>query len=268
MRINKGIIVGGAILIMIILLSFSAFFLAPKDPLEIDVINRLQPPSSQNLFGTDDYGRDVFSRVLFGGQASLRIGLVTVIMSTLCGAILGLLAGYFHIVDLIVMRLVDGLTAFPVIILALGIMAFMGQSEFNTILALTIVYLPSMTRIIRSSVLSIKGMEYIESARALGASNVRIMGVHIFPNTISPLIVQATLTFAYAILAEAGLSFLGLGTPPPAPSWGNMLSEARGVMEAAPWMMLFPGLFIFLTVLGLNILGDGLRDYFDPKMRI
>jgi len=266
--VNKGIKLGGIILIVIIVLSLFAPLIAQYDPLEIDVVNRLSPPSWEHPFGTDDFGRDIFSRVLYGGQTSLRIGLITVLTATVGGALIGLLAGYFRKVDLVVMRFVDGLTAFPVIILAMGIMAFMGQSELNTVMALTIVYIPSMTRVIRSSVLSIKGTEYIESARALGASSGRIMGMHIFPNTLSPLIVQATLIFAYAVLAEAGLSFLGLGTPPPAPSWGNILSEARGVMFAAPWMTIFPGLFIFFTVLGLNILGDGLRDHFDPRMKV
>jgi peptide/nickel transport system permease protein len=266
MRLNKGIIIGGSLLLIIIIATFAAPLLTSYDPLDINIANRLSSPSSHHIFGTDAYGRDLFSRVLFGGQSSFRIGLVTVALSTILGSILGMLTGYYHKVDLVVMRFIDGFMAFPVIILALAIMACLGQSELNTVLALTVVYIPGMTRIIRSAVFTVKGTEYIESARALGASNFRILFIDIFPNVTSPLIVQATQIFAYAVLAEAGLSFLGLGTPPPAPSWGNILSEARGLMDAAPWMTLFSGLFIFFTVLGLNLLGDGLRDKLDPKM--
>lgn len=266
MRLNFGIIIGGILLLLLICLTFLAPVVSSYEPLAIDVVNRLSPPSPEHPLGTDDYGRDLLSRVLYGGQASFRIGLITVGISTALGAILGMLSGYYHKLDIVLMRFADGLTAFPVLILALGIMAVLGQSSMNTVIALTIIYVPNMMRVVRSSVLSVKSTEYIEAARALGASDLRIMALHIFPNVISPLIVQATLIFGYAILAEATLSFLGMGTPPPAPSWGNILSEARTYMAVAPWMTLFPGFAIFLSVLGLNLLGDGLRDRFDPKM--
>lgn len=266
MRVNAGIIVGGLLLLLLICVIFLAPLITNHKPLSIDVVNRLAPPSTEHIFGTDDYGRDLFSRVLFGGQESFRIGLMTVLVSATLGTILGLLSGFYHKLDFVLMRLADGFTSFPVIILSLGIMAVLGQSSMNTIIALSIVYIPNMMRVVRSSTLSIKSIEYIEAAVALGASNIRILVVHIFPNVISPMIVQATLIFGYAIIAEATLSFLGLGTPPPAPSWGNILSEARTYIAVAPWMTLFPGLAILLSVLGLNILGDGLRDRFDPKM--
>lgn len=268
MRLNHGIILGGVILLLMICLTFFAPLITHQEPLGIDVLNRLSPPSAAHPMGTDDYGRDVLARVLYGGQASFRIGLVTVLISTALGTALGLLAGYYHQLDMLLMRIADGLTAFPVLILALGIMAVLGQSSLNTIIALTIIYVPNMMRVVRSCVLRIKCTEYTEAARALGASDARIMIIHIFPNVISPLIVQSTLIFGYAILAEATLSFLGMGTPPPAPSWGNILSEARTYMAVAPWMTLFPGFAIFLSVLGLNLLGDGLRDRFDPKMSV
>lgn len=267
MSLNKGIMIGSILLGIMLLTSIAASILSPYDPMFIQMDQRLLPPSSSHLFGTDEYGRDLFSRVLYGGQTSFKIGFLTVLSVMLFGLFFGMIAGYFRRLDQLIMRVADGLMAFPVIILALAIIASLGQTELNIVIALTIVYIPGMTRVIRSSVIAIKEMEYIESAKAIGASHWRILWIYIFPNTLSPLIVQATLTFAYAILAEAGMSFLGLGTPPPAPSWGNILSDARSIMGVAQWMTLFPGFSIFLTVLGLNILGDGLRDKFDPKMK-
>ncbi|MHB1652606.1 MAG: ABC transporter permease [Desulfitobacteriaceae bacterium] len=178
-----------------------------------------------------------------------------------------MIAGYFRIVDNWIMRIADGLMAFPSIVLAIAIMASIGPAKYNVVIAMTIVYIPRTTRIIRAAVIAVKELEYIEAARALGANDLRILIRYILPNCMSPLIVQASFTFAYAILAEAGLSFLGLGTPPPAPSLGNILSDSRSLMDSAPWMALFPGFAITLIVLGLNLLGDGLRDQLDPRMK-
>ena len=265
---NKSIVIGGTLLLIMLIAAAAAPWIAPADPLKLAVMDRLSPPSAQHWFGTDDYGRDVFSRVIYGTRISLEAGAYTAALTMVFGLILGMLAGYFKKLDHLIMRIADGMMAFPSLLLAIAIMAALGPSKFNVVIAMTIVYIPRTTRVIRSAVLSVKEYEYIEAARALGASHGRILIKYILPNSLSPLIVQTTFTFAYAILAEAGLSFLGLGTPPPAPSWGNILSDARNLMYSAPWLALFPGFAISLTVLGLNLLGDGLRDHLDPRMKI
>ena len=265
--LNNGIIIGGVIVLIIALLSLAAPLLTDFDPEMVDMTQKLLAPSDEHPFGTDNFGRDLFSRVLYGGRVSFKVGLLTVISTIILGLTLGMLAGYFRWADTVIMRVADGLMAFPVILLSLAIMAILGASQMNVIIALTVVYVPSMTRVVRGAIISIKKMDYIEAARASGASDLRIMLLYILPNVMSPVIVQATMTFAYAVLAEAGLSFLGMGTPPPAPSWGNILSESRSIMSVAPWMATCPGIAITLTVLGLNLLGDGLRDKFDPKLK-
>lgn len=264
---NKGIIIGAILLGVMLFLSLTAPFFTSYDPQAVKMEDRLQSPCREHPLGTDDYGRDLLSRVLYGGRVSFKVGLLTVVSTVIFGLFFGMLAGYFRAADQIIMRVADGLMAFPVIILSIAIMAVLGASQLNVIIALTVVYIPGMSRVIRASVISIKKTEYIEAARAIGASNFRILMLYILPNVLSPLIVQATMTFAYAVLAEAGLSFLGVGTPPPAPSWGNILADSRSIMSTAPWMALFPGIAITITVLGLNLLGDGLRDRFDPKMK-
>lgn len=264
---NGAILVGGILLAVMILASIFAPLLVSYAPNTGEVRDMLQGPSARHLLGTDNYGRDVLSRVLYGGRVSYKVGIATVALTVLLGTTIGLLAGYYKKVDAVVMRIVDGLTAFPAMVLALALMAVFGQSDANLILALTIVYVPGMTRVIRSSVMSIKYSEYVEAARAIGCTNLRILIQHILPNIISPLIVQATLVFGYAVLAEAGLSYLGLGTQPPMPSWGNMLNEGRNYMTTSPWLTVVPGIFIFLTVLALNVMGDGLRDLLDPKTK-
>ncbi|MCI8853074.1 MAG: ABC transporter permease [Lachnospiraceae bacterium] len=266
-ELNGGIIVGGLLLLIMILLSVLAPLLASYDPNMGEIREMLKGPCSGHILGTDNYGRDILSRVLYGGRVSYKVGITTVGMTIIFGTLVGLLAGYYWKIDAVVMRIVDGLTAFPAIVLAMSLMAVFGQSDSNLIFALTIVYIPGMTRVIRSSVMSVKHAEYVEAARAIGSSSPRILLRHILPNIISPLIVQATLVFGYAVLAEAGLSYLGMGTQPPTPSWGNMLNEGRNFMVSAPWLMVVPGVFNFLTVLALNILGDGLRDLLDPKTR-
>lgn len=267
LRLNSGIIMGGIIFLTLLFLSVGAPLFTSHDPLELNMKAINQAPSSIHLFGTDAYGRDVLSRCLYGGRVSFKVGVWSVCCTTVLGTFLGLWAGYFRKVDLVIMRVIDGLTAFPAIVLGMALIAVFGQDDWNLILALAIVYTPGMTRIVRSVVLSVKESEYIEAARAIGAKSLRIQLRHILPNIVSPLIVQATLIFGYAVLAEAGLSYLGLGTQPPNPSWGNILNEGKSSMVVAPWLTTIPGAFIFLTVLSLNLLGDGLRDRFDPKLK-
>jgi peptide/nickel transport system permease protein len=264
---NRSILVGGVILLIMTIMALAAPLITINDPLQVNVQDRLMPPEPAHWFGTDDFGRDLFTRVIYGTRISLEVGAYTVVLTMVIGLFFGLLAGYYKALDNWIMRIADGLMAFPSIVLAIAIMAALGPTKFNVIIAMTIVYIPRTIRIIRSAVMTVREFEYIEAARALGASDIRIIVRYILPNSLSPLIVQATFTFAYAILAEAGLSFLGVGTPPPAPSWGNILSDSRSMMDSAPWMALFPGFAIMITVLGLNMLGDGLRDQLDPRMK-
>jgi peptide/nickel transport system permease protein len=210
----------------------------------------------------------VLARVMFGARLSLGIGLATVAITAIAGTIVGLLAGYFRRLDDLLMRLMDAMMAFPAILLAVAITAALGPSGINAVLALGVVYVPRTARILRASVLVVREMEHVVAARALGASNLRIMLVHVLPYCMAPLVVQLTFVFAYAVLAEAALSFLGMGPPPPAPTWGNVIADGRDYLREAPWICLFPGIAISLTVLGLNLLGDGLRDLLDPRLKI
>lgn len=267
LRLNSGIVVGGCIFLILLILSLGAPLFTKLSPTTINTLEINNAPSAAHIFGTDAYGRDVFARCLYGGRVSFKVGVLTVLCTTLVGTILGLLAGYYQKLDIIIMRIMDGLTAFPALVLGMALISVFGQDDINLILALAIVYTPGMTKIVRASVLTIKSQDYIEAATALGARNRRIQFRHILPNIVSPLIVQATLVFGYAVLAEAGMSYLGLGTRPPAPSWGNILNEGKSVMLVAPWLTTIPGCFIFATVLSLNLLGDGLRDRFDPKLK-
>jgi len=265
---NRSIQIGGGITLLIILLAVFAPFIAPYPPIGMDIPSMLKPPSADHLFGTDEFGRDVLSRVIFGARISLRVGLSVSITTGIIGIGLGLLAGYFRRLDNPIMRFLDALMAIPSLLLALALVSIVGPSEGTAIAALTIAYTPRTARVIRGAVLSIKEQYYVESATALGAGTFRIMMQHILVNCIGPVIVQQSFIFAYAVLAEAMLSFLGVGPPPPAPSWGNIISEARGSMRIAPWIMFFPGTAISITVLGINMLGDGLRDVLDPKSRV
>jgi peptide/nickel transport system permease protein len=264
---QANIAIGGASVLLIVLLALLAPALARYDPQQIEVLSRLLPPSGQFWFGTDQQGRDIYSRVLFGARLSLSVGFSVALVTVLFGTLIGLIAGYYGRVSAVIMRVMDGMLAFPSIILAIGIMAARGASTANVVLALTIVGVPSLVRIVRSVVLSLRETQFVEAARAVGSADWRILYRHILPNTFSPLIVQATYIFAVAVLGEATLSFLGAGAPPDEPSWGVMLNESRSVLQQAPWAVFFPGAAITLTVFALNLLGDGLRDILDPQLR-
>ncbi len=260
---------GALILLCTVAVALFAGMIATHDPLMIDGSATFVAPGAKYYFGTDDLGRDVFSRVIYGARISLYVGIISVSIGTVTGALIGLLTGFAGgKVDLVVQRFVDVLMAFPGLVLALAIVAMLGQSLTNVIIAISIGLLPGPARVIRSAALSVKQNMYIEAARGIGCSNARILFRHIMPNCIAPFIILATAALAHAILVEASLSFLGVGTPPPTPSWGGMLSgSARKFAEKAPWLGIFPGVAISLAVFGFNLLGDALRDVLDPRLR-
>jgi len=265
---NKMAVLGLAIVLFVVLTSLAASFVAPFSPLKLSLRNRIQAPSDENFFGTDHFGRDIFSRVLYGGRVSLLVGVSSVALAAVVGIILGAVGGYFGgRIDYAIVLIMDALISFPVLLLAIGMMAVMGPGVKNIIVALALVFIPTYGRVVRGSVLSIRQKEYIEAARNAGSGHLKIIFLHVLPNTMAPLIVITTISVANAILIEAVLSFLGLGVPPPAPSWGNILSDGRNFISQAPWLTIFPGLAITLSVLGFNTLGDGLRDVLDPKLK-
>ncbi|MGJ3239801.1 MAG: ABC transporter permease [Anaerolineae bacterium] len=240
--------------------------LAPYDPLGMNFDGRFSPPTSEHLFGTDEFGRDMLSRILYGAQVSLKVGVIAVTLATLVGTTLGMIAGYGNrLADEVIMRGMDILFAFPAILLAIAVLAILGRGVENAMIAIGIVYIPIFARIARGEVLSVKNEEFVEVARALGANDFDILVRHILPNILAPIIVEISLSLSFAILAEAALSFFGLGTQPPDPSWGRMLSEGRAYFRQSIWMGIMPGLAIMFTVMGFNFLGDGLRDALDPK---
>jgi len=241
--------------------------LAPYGPEETHPNWKLFPPNEYFLLGTDEFGRDILSRIIFGARISLEVGLISVTLALLIGASTGLVAGFFGgWIDAITMRCMDVLFAFPAILLAIGIMAVLGTGIANAMLAIGIVYAPSFARLGRASVLSLKEMEFVQAARVLGLGELRILTQHVAPNVLAPMIVQVSFSLSTAILTEASLSFLGLGTPPSVPSWGSMLSSSRRYVELDPWPAIFPGAAIMLLVLGFNLFGDGLRDVLDPRL--
>jgi peptide/nickel transport system permease protein len=260
--------IGAAIIAILILAALIGPSLTPHEPNYMYFSDVFSPPSLTHPLGTDDFGRDTLSRIIYGARISLLVGIVAVGIAAPVGTILGMLAGYgTRFMDEAIMRVMDVLFAFPTILLALAIMAILGKGEVNAMIAIGIVYVPIFARIARSSVLSVKNEEFVTVARALGARDHEILASHIFPNILAPLIVEVSLSLSFAILAEAALSFFGLGTQPPDPSWGRMLSEGRDFFRQSAWMGIFPGLAIMLTVIGFNFLGDGLRDSLDPQMR-
>jgi peptide/nickel transport system permease protein len=259
----------GLVLFVLILLA-AAFvpMLSGADPNKLFMRARFAPPSWEHLFGTDNFGRSQLARVVHGARLSLYIGTSIVLVNAVFGTLLGALSGYFRRLDSPLMRLNDALMAFPAILLAIGVAAVLGRSTENVILALAIVYVPRTARIVRASVLVIREMDFVQAAVAAGAGHWRILRRHILPNAMAPLIVQLSFLFAYAVLAEATLSFLGLGAEPPTPTWGNIMAEGRQYMREAPWIIAIPGGALAITVLALNLLGDGLRDVLDPRLKI
>jgi peptide/nickel transport system permease protein len=263
---RKIVLVGTIIVVLTAAIGiFAPMFSA--DPGKMDVAGRLQPPGAAHWFGTDDLGRDVFARVVSGARLSIYVGVCVVAFALVLGLVAGLAAGYFRKLDNVIMRIMDGLMAFPAIILAIALMASLGPSVANVIVAIGVVYTPRVARVVRGSVLVVRENQYVEAAQALGISDIAIILRHVLPNCLSPVIVQGSFVFAAAVLTEAALSFLGVGVPPYVPSWGNSLSEGRLYLQQAPWLVLYPGAAIMVTILGLNLLGDGVRDMLDPKIR-
>lgn len=263
---NIFLIVGIVIVLTAIFIAVFCPIITKYDPLLVNVKERITAPTGQHKLGTDEMGRDVLSRMFFGVRASMIIGVSVAIISTVAGIIVGVIAGYYKKVDNVLMRILDGVMAFPSIIIAIALAGILGTGKINIIIALSVAYFPTMARIVRSSVLSLRDIEYVQSIKVLGASDAYIIIHHIIPNIISQIIVQMTFIFALAVFDEAALSYLGVGIRAPEPSLGGMVSDARKYMSVAPWTILYPGLMIAYIVLGLNLLGDGLRDYFDPKL--
>jgi len=265
---RRRIVLGAAIaLALVVLVSLLAGVLSGFDPNETAVAQRLAKPSAVHMLGTDELGRDLFTRIAFGGRYSLTIALLTALGSIVFGTIAGLVAGFFRRLDAPVMRVVDAMMSFPDILLAIALVGILGPSLINVVLALVLVYTPRVARVVRASTLVVRELLFVEAARAVGVSTVRILWRHVLPNLMSPILVQASFIFAYAILAEAALSFLGVGVPPEIPTWGTMVAGSQQYAHQALWIVLFPGLAIILTALSLQLLGDGIRDLLDPRLR-
>jgi peptide/nickel transport system permease protein len=260
--------VGLALFAIVVASAAFAPWISPSDPNKLAMRLRFLPPSWEHPFGTDNFGRSQLARVVYGAQLSLLIGVCVVLLNAVFGTLVGALSGYFRRLDNPLMRLNDALMAFPAVLLAIGVVSVLGRSTPNVILALGIVYVPRTARIVRSSVIVIRQMEYVQAAVAAGAGHWRILRRHILPNSMAPLIVQLSFLFAYAVLTEATLSFLGLGAEPPTPTWGNIMAEGRQYMREAAWIIAIPGAALAMTVMALNLLGDGLRDVLDPRLKI
>ncbi len=267
LRKNKAAVIGGILILLFILTAIIGPFLTPFEPNAQDVMNKLESPSAEHWFGTDHQGRDIFTRIIHGMGITLFVGFLSVFLGATFGVILGLVSGYYvGKTDAVIMRVMDVLLAFPGILLALAIVSVLGGSLMNVIIAVAVFSVPIFARIVRASTLTVRKLEYIDAIRALGANDFTIIFKHILPNIMSPIIVQATLNIATAVLSASGLSFLGMGAQPPTPEWGAMLSDGRNYLYDAPHVGLFPGIAIVIVVLAFNVLGDGLRDALDPKM--
>jgi peptide/nickel transport system permease protein len=267
MKLRANAFIGALLVGSVALMAFVSVVWTPSDPLKIAPRMRLQPPGGDFLLGSDEFGRDVLSRIMAGAGTSLLVAAATVLIALLLGVVVGLVAGYVRgWVDRILMVGNDALLAFPGMLLALGVMVIIGANKWGIVLALGLAYAPTAVRVVRGTVLSLREKEYIEASRVIGNSGWRTLFVHILPNCIAPLVVLATSMFGWVILSESALSFLGLGVPPPAPTWGNMLSSGRPYIESAAWLGIAPGVCIALTLLGINLLGDALRDWLDPRM--
>ncbi|MBB6098143.1 peptide/nickel transport system permease protein [Deinobacterium chartae] len=265
---SPGAMVGLVLVLLVVIAAVAAPWVAPYDPVAYRPVDRMQGPSFSHLLGTDLYGRDLFSRVVFGARVSLAVSVLSIGLALLLGGVLGALSGFFlGWLDTVIMRLTDILLAFPAILLAIALLAFLGGGFWNLTLAIAIAYAAPFARVTRAAVLRLRDTMFVEASTALGATPGRILWRHVLPNAAAPILVEVTLRLAYAILAEAALSFLGLGTQPPAPAWGQMIADGRPFLESNPWVSIGPGLAIMITVLGFNLLGDGLRDVLDPRLR-
>jgi peptide/nickel transport system permease protein len=256
---------GAVIFLFVALFALFGPLFSNGDPYAMTVTERLKAPDGVSPLGTDEFGRDLLTRIIYGARVSIGIGAAVTFLASILGLIIGVYASYYPILDHIVMRLCDGMSAIPGILLAIALMAVLGASAWNVVIALSIVYVPSAARVVRSSALVVKEAPFIEALKTQGAGDLRIIWRHIIPNVLSPLIIQASFVFAGALLSEASLSFLGAGIPAPAPSWGNILQAGKGVIHKAWWMVVFPGAMIIISVLSLTMLGDGLRDFLDPR---
>ena len=265
LRRHPTIVAGATLLLLVILAAILAPYVT-RDPILLEPINRLKAPSAEFWMGTDSLGRDVFARTVHGARISLLVGLTVAIISVFSGLVIGLLAGYFNRVDAVVMRVMDGVMAIPSILLAIALVALLGASVKVVIIAIAIPEIPRVTRLVRSVVLSVRDLPYVEAARSNGTRIAKLLRRHILPSTVAPLIVQGTFICASAILTEAGLSFLGAGTPPEIPTWGNMIASSRLYLQIAPWTIFAPGVCLAVVVLAVNLLGDGLRDRLDPRI--
>ena len=259
---------GLALFSVVLVLAVAAPWITDADPLKLSFRAKFQPPGAAWVFGTDNLGRSLWSRSVWGARLSVEIGVAVVLLNAVFGTLVGAVAGYFPRMDGVLMRVNDALMAFPAILLAIGITAVLGPGIENVILALAVVYVPRTARIVRASVLVLRETEYVQAAVAAGAGHWRILRTHVLPNAMAPLIVQLSFLFAYAVLTEATLSFLGLGAVPPTPTWGNIMAEGRQYMREAPWIITMPGVLLMLTAVGLNLVGDGLRDVLDPRLRV
>ena len=266
-RLRGNTLIGGTLVGLVAVTAITAAIWTPFNPLAVNLRAKLKPPSAMNWLGTDEFGRDVLSRIMAGAEASVTVAVLTVLFAVIAGALLGTVTGFLRgWTDRIIMAVNDALLAFPGILLALGLMVVVGASKYGIILALGLAYTPSVVRVVRGTVLSIREREYVEASRMIGNGEAYTMLRHVLPNCVAPVAVLATSMFGWVLLAESALSFLGLGVPPPAPTWGNMLASSRPYMESATWLGIAPGLCIALTLLGVNLLGDFLRDRLDPRM--
>ena len=265
---HRSFSIGFIIMLLLLIVAVVAPYVTGLDPTAMKIRMRFRPPQSANWFGTDQFGRDLLTRVLYGARMSLWIALAVALLSGVIGALIGVLSAQFRRLDSLLMRIMDALMAAPAIMLAIGLGAALGPQTHSVIIALAVAYIPRTARIVRASALVTRELEFIEAARVAGISALRIMLRHLLPNAMGPLLVQSTFVFAYAILAEAALSFLGVGPPPPAPSWGNIIAEGRDFSVEAWWIMVFPGAAISLAALGMNLVGDGLRDVLDPRLKV
>ena len=261
------VLLSAIVLAAIVVLALGASVFASADPNDTAVLDRLKAPSAEHLLGTDELGRDLYARVVHGARYSLSIAAMTAVGSIVFGTFVGLIAGFFRRLDTPIMRVVDAMMSFPDILLAIALVAILGASLANVVLALVLVYTPRVARVVRASTLVVRELLFVEAARAIGARTPHILWHHVLPNLLSPILVQGSFIFAYAILAEAGLSFLGVGVPPEIPTWGTMVAGSQQYAERAFWVVLFPGLAIILTALSLQLLGDGVRDMLDPKLK-